>query len=329
MKKIFIIFALFSLLSINANAFVFLQGYAIEGMQQNTSGTLRVTPGEATKFRIQFSVTRNNSGNFDSFKLEIVHTEGSSQTVIKEVSYLGHPWQNSYFLDGIFDVTLPADKQKGEIVLRITAYNGNQSSPSTSNYKYTLNNGITPTDPPPPTPNSYLDNPYAREEFIGAGTGARYRTTRKPSREYPPSPQSPGVWYPDAKTPILSPGQSIYSQNGQYRMVIQSYDGVLLLLRVSDGQVLWSNKKTGGAYLFFYPDGNLVMFNSSNQMVWSSDIYILSNHMSSAYNNRTYFVFQNDGNFVMNWNGGTYTDVVGATGTGGGVTSVHFGSMKL
>ena len=143
----------------------------------------------------------------------------------------------------------------------------------------------------------------------------------------PPAYNSSFAWYPNETVPIFTRGQKMYSNNGQYLLEFQQSDGNLVLSKVSSGQVLWSIQKTGGSYMKFHKDGNFLMYNGSNQYIWSSDIYSAGGDFTDGQ--KMYFILQDDGNLVFEWNGLTYTDVVGATGTGGGIVSSHFGSLKL
>ncbi|SHG32852.1 hypothetical protein [Pedobacter caeni] len=154
MKRIFYILLLFSLYSISANATATLTRSNIEGKSPYTDGTLTVTPGSATNFRVQFSLTRDNSGNFDYYSLQVVHINNATVTVLKDVTNLDYGWgTNSFSIDGIIAVVLPADKQTGEIRVRFNAYNGQQNLGNyiNSNYKYTLiGGGVGPVDPVDP-----------------------------------------------------------------------------------------------------------------------------------------------------------------------------------
>lgn len=269
------------------------------------AGKLNLNPNGPTNFMVSgtFFFLGSESGNL---KYRLVHVNAQNiETVISETKnqyFYYKPTANyaHYKLNG----KIPAGITDGKVILKGEFEGVDYNMPA----KYETTIGGKPYSEP---------NPFAD----------RYKLERKSGHSVPPPIGSSFAWYPSSTVPMLSPGQSIYSANGQYRMVIQSYDGVLLLLRVSDGKVLWSNKQTGGAYLFFYPDGNLIMLNSSNQMVWSSDIYVPNSNYSTEQ--RMYLALQNDGNLVMEWNGESFTDVLGATGTGGGIVSDHFGSMKL
>lgn len=130
------------------------------------------------------------------------------------------------------------------------------------------------------------------------------------------------VWYP-SEQPMLTPGQEI--SNGQYLFTLQP-DGNLVIYRTSNWQVLWSSKTNGkgGNYLYFQVDGNLVLYKNSNYtgVVWSSGKSLTGGNLDGS----TRFVFQGDGNLVMQFDGGTYIDVIGSTGSNNKVSS-HFGTL--
>ncbi|NRF37627.1 hypothetical protein [Pedobacter foliorum] len=109
-------------------------------------------------------------------------------------------------------------------------------------------------------------------------------------------------------------------------MQFQLSDGNLVLSKVSTGQALWASNKSNGQGLYFQADGNLIISTASNQMIWTSDVYKVGG--SYLTNQRLYLELQNDGNLVLKWNGGTYTDAIAAVGTGGGIVSNHFGKFK-
>lgn len=146
-------------------------------------------------------------------------------------------------------------------------------------------------------------------------------TGHKPLYSVPPA----NAWFPSETTPVMRIGGKLLSNNGQYALNFQA-DGNLVLVRESNGAVLWSIQQQNGTYLMFHKDGNLLMHTNSGYN-WTSDIYVAGKDYQNT--GRVYIVLQDDGNLVMEWNGGNFTDVIGATGTGGGIVSSHFGSMKL
>jgi len=131
-------------------------------------------------------------------------------------------------------------------------------------------------------------------------------------------PAAPPVWYPSASVPMFTLNQAVYTANRQYYLHLQN-DGNLVLVKASNGQPLWATNKSGGSSVFFEPDGNLLVFNSTNNMIWASNVYFRGQDYSNSKDLR--FVFQDDGNLVLQLRG----SVVTATGTGGGIVSSHFG----
>lgn len=88
----------------------------------------------------------------------------------------------------------------------------------------------------------------------------------------------------------LNPGQSRSSANGQYTLVYQG-DNNLVLYRNRDSQPLWSSNtwgKTNGVCVM-QGDGNFVIYDQDSNPVWSSNTW----HPGSR------LVVQNDGNVVI------------------------------
>ena len=68
----------------------------------------------------------------------------------------------------------------------------------------------------------------------------------------------------------LSPGSSLVSPNGQYKLVMQASDGNLVLYEGS--KALWDPGPAGaGAYAVMQSDGNLVVYNSAGAATWNSN----------------------------------------------------------
>jgi murein DD-endopeptidase MepM/ murein hydrolase activator NlpD len=89
----------------------------------------------------------------------------------------------------------------------------------------------------------------------------------------------------------MSPGTTIKSTNQCFSLNAQS-DGNLVLYRQSNGQALWDTKTYGKnvKQTIFQNDGNLVIYNTSNQAVWASN---------TDRRGGTRVTVQDDGNFVM------------------------------
>lgn len=88
----------------------------------------------------------------------------------------------------------------------------------------------------------------------------------------------------------LMAGQKMYSQNGNYYLILQS-DGNLVLYR-KDGKVMWNSKKSAKSpgYVTMQSDGNLVSYDKFDTPIWSSG----TNGWNGAY-----AILQNDGNLVV------------------------------
>lgn len=86
----------------------------------------------------------------------------------------------------------------------------------------------------------------------------------------------------------LLAGQSIFSNNGKYRLVMQT-DGNVVFYRTTDNAVRFATYKYG-SYLAMQSDGNLVQYSGSNQPLW----YTSTNGNPGAYLN-----VQDDGNLVV------------------------------
>lgn len=76
----------------------------------------------------------------------------------------------------------------------------------------------------------------------------------------------------------LIPGQCIQSENDAYRLIYQA-DGNLVLYQTSDGKALWATLPTDAqtcpAWRFYVQgdDGNIVVYQSEGNPVWSSNVY--------------------------------------------------------
>ncbi len=90
---------------------------------------------------------------------------------------------------------------------------------------------------------------------------------------------------------ILSPGASIKSNNQCFSLEAQS-DGNLVIYRRTDGKALWASgtDRRNVKQTVFQPDGNLVIYNTSNQPIWAS---------GTDRRGGTQIAVQDDGNVVM------------------------------
>lgn len=102
----------------------------------------------------------------------------------------------------------------------------------------------------------------------------------------------------------MFPGQQLETANRNYRLILQS-DGNLVLYD-SMNRVLWSSGTFGlpVAYLAIQSDGNLVMYNANNQPLWNT---VTFGHGPSQ------LIMQADGNLVLytasggvTWSSGTF-----------------------
>jgi hypothetical protein len=88
----------------------------------------------------------------------------------------------------------------------------------------------------------------------------------------------------------LMPGGSIFSDNGQYRLTLQS-DGNLVMYR-NDNAVTWHSHTSGRqvSYASMQADGNFVLYDASAQAVWNS---------RTSNNPGAVLSIQDDGNLVI------------------------------
>ena len=114
----------------------------------------------------------------------------------------------------------------------------------------------------------------------------------------------------------LYSGQSLQSQSGQYRLIMQS-DGNLVVYNGSN-KVIWNTRtaNTGGNRLTMQSDGNLVIYTASNSPKWHTHTY---NHRNSGVD----AVLQDDGNLVL------YTDDNQAVWSSLGNSVVVDGSRQI
>lgn len=100
----------------------------------------------------------------------------------------------------------------------------------------------------------------------------------------------------------LNPGESLLSNNGRYRLILQN-DGNLVVY--SPNRALWNSRTQGRAPEFFtlQNDGNLVLYGKNSRAYWTSN--------SQGKGGKT-LVMQDDGNLVLYtaqnrpvWNSGT------------------------
>jgi len=148
-----------------------------------------------------------------------------------------------------------------------------------------------------------------------------------------------------SQSPILSANQSVYSNSGNYKLILQG-DGNLVLYRTADNYVMWTTDTNGSGanYLFFQLDGNLVLTQTTDPstVVWASNIYADGQTQPNGYPNMyqyaaySKYVLQDDGNLIMiistSYTGntahpGTY-QTLGDTGSGNNSQSQHYGRIE-
>ena len=87
-------------------------------------------------------------------------------------------------------------------------------------------------------------------------------------------------------------GEQLESSNGDYRLVLQSSDGNLVLRNASTGNAQWASNTAGdgGTNLTLQDDGNLVSYTDSGTSVWASD---------TAGSGADELVLEDDGSLVL------------------------------
>lgn len=136
---------------------------------------------------------------------------------------------------------------------------------------------------------------------------------------------------------VLTHGQSIYSQNGQYRLVMQT-DGDLTLYKEPSHQMLWSSGsgwpgRSGTYALWFEHTGRLVVrrtVNGNTEDLWASTSYV-DPHSQNGVNARyADFTVENNGNCVMYFrkDAETVTVLPFRTFTDGGVPSPNMYTLE-
>lgn len=114
---------------------------------------------------------------------------------------------------------------------------------------------------------------------------------------------APGGTYVETAT-ILYPGESIVSPDGRFRLVAQA-DGNLVLYQ-SGNVVLWHSETSGRSMraTVMQADGNLVVYDANNVASWSSQTQAAGTSLH----------MQSDGNVVIYRSGGV---PIWSTNTGG------------
>ncbi|MDV3002712.1 MAG: Serine/threonine-protein kinase PknD (plasmid) [Chroococcopsis gigantea SAG 12.99] len=100
---------------------------------------------------------------------------------------------------------------------------------------------------------------------------------------------------------FLKPDQSLRSANGKYTLVMQA-DGNLVLYSTS--APLWCSNTTGlgGKMAMLEPDGNLVIRNDSNELIWRSGTGKFTQPILSVQDDGNVVIYENSGNPVWHTN---------------------------
>lgn len=299
----------------------------------------------ATKIELNFQIGRSAYEKSTQFKVQVIYFPLTGKPeVVSETGYDSFDTREkiSFVWSSYISGTLAVGKSKGQIGLRlISKTNTGSEAIDDSMTKFSLvdlsqnpdpNPNPNPNPDPNPNPNPNPKPPRVINPFTsiyGVNGRLKYNVRTLPYQGTP-IPGTPGVLRP-TNGPVLTSGNAIFSPNGQYNLNLQT-DGSLVLYSIN-GQILWSadTYQKGGKYLFFQADGNLVLSKNldGSGVVWSSDIYAPSANF--IRDGRLFYSLQNDGNFVMYFDGqllnspsDSYTAILGDTGTDGGRKSSHF-----
>jgi hypothetical protein len=321
MKKFLIKITLVaSLLLISKTSFsyVALSSFEIPSQHLLYGGLIYNVNGTARAFTATASFTQSGT-TFNTIKVRLVLLENGVETILATAEKSA--WTSGTIWDINLSGTVPAGRTTGKVVLRCQEFQGSSANglqESTKAYQLIASNYTPP-------PAIYVPNPFGNI-WLSDGVTPRYNIKRLPQYQTPPAPGSQNVWYPSVAGPVMTRGQEVYSPNGQFLLQFQASDGNLVLSKVSTGQALWASNKSNGQGLYFQADGNLIISTAAGQMIWTSDVYKVGG--SYVVLPRLYLELQNDGNLVLKWNGGTFTDAIAAAGTGGGIVSSHYGQFK-
>ncbi|WP_285726949.1 hypothetical protein [Geothrix rubra] len=139
----------------------------------------------------------------------------------------------------------------------------------------------------------------------GGGTGSTtptlpaYDITTSPGYPWGPIPTLPGDTLLENQS--LGVGQSLVSQNGAYRVLLQG-DGNLVVYNGNLTVAYWDSATSGywigsSGRLTMQSDGNLVIYNSNNYPYWDIG---QNTHFQPAMGRYGYYLkIQNDGNLVV------------------------------
>lgn len=293
----------------DSSLLAFINSLDIRYFNSSPGVAFNTNPNTPTNLSFDFTIEANDSTLNSKFKVQVIYYPLTGQPEViadNGVATFRGRQATGYTWDSKITATLAAGKTTGRIGLRlITGTSPNESTTNSINNFHLI---------PFVDPNS-IPNPFDRSKdnkIVGVPHFS------------PPALGTPNVFFPSG-TPVLTSGQAIYSPNGQYFFILQT-DGSLVLYNIN-WQILWSadSYQKGGKYLFFAPDGNLVLAKNADAsgVVWAANIYS-STAASNPNPRRMFYMLQDDGNLVFYWDGGTYTERLGDTGTSGGKKSSHY-----
>ena len=169
------------------------------------------------------------------------------------------------------------------------------SDGSVSSTEWQLGDGTTASGTS--TVHSYSTTGYFTVEFYatdddGATTGKNLQVhvTDGTSTSSPSGPGTARLAVDGTDELVL--GEQLESSNGDYRLVLQSSDGNLVLRNTSTGNSEWASNTAGdgGTNLTLQSDGNLVSYTDSGTSVWASD---------TAGSGADELVLEDDGRLVL------------------------------
>ncbi len=89
---------------------------------------------------------------------------------------------------------------------------------------------------------------------------------------------------------LLRGGATLTSADGRFGLTLQGSDGNLVVYFLPGGVPMWSSSVLNDAWLINQGDGNVVLYNSNGQALWSS---------GTAGNGPSTLIMQTDGNLVL------------------------------
>lgn len=159
----------------------------------------------------------------------------------------------------------------------------------------------------PAHPASSTEKTTTVNAFQGLPCGFKQVGLEEPHKpSFLPSNSIPVLQYPAGNSPgtTFQIPDAIYNDSQSDQLILQA-DGNLVIYCTScnPARALWSTQTNGkgGKFLFFQTDGELVLKNANNKIIWRSNI-----RSTCDGSDRAYFTLQEDGNLAM-----LYDQVVG------------------